>query len=91
MTGPTLIIGSGTCARDVARHLTSEGRHTVIAAANGTNGDRPYLAANTPGSGSIEVLSGARLSACRGFIGQFEAMFTQSGATLQRRVAYIVI
>ncbi|MGD2010357.1 MAG: hydrogenase iron-sulfur subunit [Desulfobacterales bacterium] len=91
MTGPTLIIGSGTCARDVARHLTSEGRHTVIAAANETSGERPHLATDTPGSGSIEDLIGARLSACRGFIGQFDATFTQNGATLQRRVAHIVI
>jgi quinone-modifying oxidoreductase subunit QmoB len=91
LTGPTLIIGSGTCARDVARLLRSEGLHTVIAAANETSGDRPHLAADSPGSGSIEVLSGARLSACRGFIGQFDATFTQNGASLQRRVAHIVI
>ncbi|MFY9943115.1 MAG: hypothetical protein WAK57_13145, partial [Desulfobacterales bacterium] len=91
MTGPTLIIGSGTCARDVARHLTSEGRHAVIAAVNETSDERPHLAADTPGKGSIEVLTGARLSACRGFIGQFDATFTQNGTTLQRRVAHIVI
>jgi coenzyme F420-reducing hydrogenase delta subunit/Pyruvate/2-oxoacid:ferredoxin oxidoreductase delta subunit len=91
LTDPTLIIGSGTCARDVARHLTSEGRHTVIAAANGTNGDRLDFATDTPGRGSIDVLSGARLSACRGFIGQFDTTFTQSNAILRRRVAHIVI
>lgn len=91
MTGPTLIIGSGTCARDVARHLMSEGRHVVIAAANGPNGDRPHRATDTSGSGSIEVLTGARLSACRGFVGQFDATFTQSDTTLKRRVAHIVI
>jgi len=91
LTGPTLIIGSGTCARDVARRLTSQGRHTVIAAAEWMNGDRLHPATKTPGGGSIEVLTGARLSACRGFIGQFDATFTQSGASLQRRVAYIVI
>ena len=91
MTGPTLIIGSGTCARDVARHLTSEGRHAVIAAVNETSDERPHLAADTPGKGSIEVLTGARLSACRGFIGQFDATFTQNDTTLQRRVAHIVI
>ncbi|MGB7920159.1 MAG: hypothetical protein WCF40_08865, partial [Desulfobacterales bacterium] len=91
MTSPTLIIGGGTCARDVARHLASEGRHTVIAAANETSDERPHLATDTPGSGSIEVLTGAQLSACHGFIGQFDATFTQNGATLQRRVAHIVI
>lgn len=91
MTGPTLIIGSGTCAHDVARHLTSEGLHTVIAAANETSGDRPHLATDTPGRGLIEVLTGVRLSACRGFIGQFDTTFTQEDATLRRRVAHIVI
>jgi quinone-modifying oxidoreductase, subunit QmoB len=91
LTGPTLIIGSGTCARDVARRLTSEGLQTVIAAANEKGADRPLLAAETPVCGSVEVLTGARLSACRGFIGQFDATFTQNGTTLQRRVATIVI
>jgi quinone-modifying oxidoreductase, subunit QmoB len=91
LTGPTLIIGSGTCARDVARRLTSQGRHTVIAAAEWMNGDRLHPATKTPGGGSIEVLTGARLSACRGFIGQFDATFTQSGAALWRRVSHIVI
>jgi quinone-modifying oxidoreductase, subunit QmoB len=91
LTGPTLIIGSGTCARDVARHLVSEGFQTVIAAANETGGERPLLTADTPVCGSVEVLTGARLSACRGFIGQFDATFTQKGATLKRRVAHIVI
>jgi coenzyme F420-reducing hydrogenase delta subunit/Pyruvate/2-oxoacid:ferredoxin oxidoreductase delta subunit len=75
----------------VARHLTSEDRQTIIAAVNETSGERPHLAADTPGKGSIEFLTGARLSACRGFIGQFDATFTQNGTTLQRRVAHIVI
>jgi coenzyme F420-reducing hydrogenase delta subunit/Pyruvate/2-oxoacid:ferredoxin oxidoreductase delta subunit len=75
----------------VARHLRSEGLDTVIAAANETSGNWPLHAADTPGSGSIDVLSGARLSDCRGFIGQFDATFTQNGATLQRRAAHIVI
>jgi quinone-modifying oxidoreductase subunit QmoB len=91
LIGPTLIIGSGTCARDVVRHLTSQGRHTVIAATEETNGDWPHPASGIPDGGSVEVLTGARLSACRGFIGQFDASFTQSGTTLQRRVAHILI
>lgn len=91
MTGPTLIIGSGTCAHDVARHLTFEGLNIVIAAANETSGDRPHFATDTPNSGSIDLLTGARLSACRGFIGQFDATFKQNGATLQIRAAHIVI
>jgi coenzyme F420-reducing hydrogenase delta subunit/Pyruvate/2-oxoacid:ferredoxin oxidoreductase delta subunit len=86
-----LIIGSGTCAHDVARRLTSEGRHTVIAAANEISDDRPQLASDTSGRGQIEVLAGARLSACRGFIGQFDTTFTQDDAILHRRVAHIVI
>ena len=91
MKAPTLIIGSGPCARDVARHLTSEGLQTVIAAANWTDGDRGPRAPDTRGNGSIEVLAGARLSGCSGFIGQFDATFIRDGATLQRRVAHIVI
>jgi coenzyme F420-reducing hydrogenase delta subunit/Pyruvate/2-oxoacid:ferredoxin oxidoreductase delta subunit len=91
LKAPTLIIGSGPCARDVARHLTSEGLQTVIAAANWTDGDRGQRAPDTRGNGSIEVLAGARLSGCSGFIGQFDATFTQSGTILQRRVATIVI
>jgi coenzyme F420-reducing hydrogenase delta subunit/Pyruvate/2-oxoacid:ferredoxin oxidoreductase delta subunit len=91
LTSPTLIIGSGACAREVARHLRFEGRPTIIAAANGTNGDRLHRGTDTRGSGSNEVLTGARLSACRGFLGHFDATLTQSGATLQRRVAHIVI
>jgi coenzyme F420-reducing hydrogenase delta subunit/Pyruvate/2-oxoacid:ferredoxin oxidoreductase delta subunit len=75
----------------VARHLASEGLQTVIAAKNETGGDRPQPETDTSGSGSVEVLTGVRLSACRGFIGQFDATFTQNGATLQRRVAHIVI
>lgn len=91
MTGPTLIIGGGNCARDVASFLAAEGRDAVIAVADEACGDRAHFAIQKTGNGSVELLNGARLNACRGFIGQFDATFTQHGEILQRRVAHIVI
>ncbi|MFZ0133079.1 MAG: hydrogenase iron-sulfur subunit [Desulfobacterales bacterium] len=91
MTGPSLIIGSGCCANEVARLLAAAGRDVLVAVADDAAGDRPHPATGGPGVGAIERLPGARLLACHGFVGRFEATFTHNGATRVQRAATIVV
>ncbi len=91
MTGPSLIIGSGCCAEKLAHLLAAAGRDVLIAAADDAAGDRPHPAAGRPGVGTIERLAGARLLACHGFIGRFDATFSQNGATHVQQAAHIIV
>ncbi len=94
MATPTLIIGSGPCARTVARQLASQGRNVIMAAwkESGDKTDKRHSDRSTPlGGTSIEWLTDARLNACSGFVGRFTVEFTQNGKRLRREVAHIVI
>ena len=94
LVAPTLIIGSGTCALTVARQLVTQRCRIILAHTDGTDAEFEKLIRVQPktvADASIEVLSGARLHACNGFVGKFAVEFNQNGEKIHRQVASIVI
>ena len=94
MALPTLIIGSGTCALTVTQQLVTQGCSIILAHTDGAHDEFVKLnrvQPETVADASIEVLTGARLNVCNGFVGQFAVEFDQSGKKIRRQVASIVI
>lgn len=91
MNDSCLIFGGGPCALETARRLVSAGLAVVVAAPDAPlDGPRQEFAA-LAAEGSIDVLTPARIDACRGFIGSFEVDLAIDGARHHRRVSHILV
>ena len=93
MTVSTLIIGDGTCALTAARQLVSQGCNIILATLEDSHGDlaQQSLQLNANGNASVEWLTGVRLHACGGFVGQFTADFKKNGELIHRQAASIIM
>ena len=74
MTTRTLVVGSGVCATRVTEALVSGGGQVVVAGADAVLAHELIALRAESGSAGIELLAPARLSACRGFVGNFEVL-----------------
>ena len=91
MSHTTLVIGSGECAARVAEMLVAAGIEVVVAADRENSPDAMRaLESGAPDNG-VELLVPARLAACNGFAGDFEAVLEVDRTPIRRKVASIVI
>ena len=78
----------------MTRQLVTQGCSIILAHTDGAHDEFVKLnqvQPKTVADASIEVLTGARLNACNGFIGLFAVAFDQNGEKIHRQVASIVI
>jgi quinone-modifying oxidoreductase subunit QmoB len=89
---PSLVIGSGKCALQTARHLASAGVPVLMAAGRP---DVSLPAQEKPGSAEtagIDIIAGASLAACEGFAGGFKTVLTANdGNRTTHEVGSIVV
>jgi coenzyme F420-reducing hydrogenase delta subunit/Pyruvate/2-oxoacid:ferredoxin oxidoreductase delta subunit len=91
LTPGTLVIGSGRCAVRVAEMLAEEGIEVILASPRERFSGPPGPRAPDPPDTGFEWLAPARLVACHGFVGEFDAVLETGGSLVQRQVAAIVI
>jgi len=84
----SLIIGSGSCARNIAEDLLEKGIEIIIAA----KGKEPDLSfSNHKKETFPEILTQTRLLDCRGSVGKFTVFMEQKDQKIERHVANIII
>ena len=82
------------CAQRVARQLVMQGCSIILAEVNESQDAperRQWLQSYAAGGASTEILTGAQLIACSGFIGNFSAEFEMRGKKTIRQASTIVI
>jgi len=84
----TLIIGSGTCARNIAEDLLS---HDIEIIGPVKDEGPDFTLSNHTQDASAEVLNHIRLVKCRGSVGDFTVFMDQKGETVERNVSSIII
>jgi len=75
----SLVIGSGECALQTARHLASAGVPVIMAAARPKDSLSVQDGPNSAGAAGINIIADARLAACEGFAGGFKAVLSANG------------
>jgi quinone-modifying oxidoreductase subunit QmoB len=90
-TPKTLIIGSGNCALQIARHLSAAGASVIVADSRPDIPQSTEIVGNPTGSGNIEIMASARLTGCTGFVNSFEAVLARNGQHTTHAVAGIVV
>jgi len=85
LTGKTLLIGSGNCARRIADELAARGAEMVIATL-GPSFDDSLAAAE-----QIKVYTKTKVLSCRGAVGHFEVALDGNGVKPRAAVEQIVI
>lgn len=81
-----MVIGSGSCARMTANLLARAGIRTILAGDRAPTLDPPPVLAP-----AVEELSGVRLSACRGFAGNFAVVLAGNSGTEHHNVRAIAV
>jgi quinone-modifying oxidoreductase, subunit QmoB len=84
----TLIFGSGSCARQVAGHLSAHG-YAVAMVGTDDRSDVPAPPADE--KRTIVLLENARLIDCRGQVGAFQLTFDHGGRRTAHQVGSIVL
>ena len=91
MTGKTLLIGSGNCARRIADELAARGAGMVIATLGQSfDGSLAAAAAGTADE-QIKVYTKTKVLSCRGAAGHFEVALDDNGVKRKAAVEQIVI
>ncbi|MBW1902790.1 MAG: hydrogenase iron-sulfur subunit [Deltaproteobacteria bacterium] len=84
----TLIIGSGSSARNIAEDLLNNDIEIIVAVKDEGPG---FSLSNHIQDASAEVLKRTRLVKCRGSVGNFTVFMDQKGKTVERNVSNIII
>ena len=91
MTGKTLLIGSGNCARRIADGLAAKGADMVIATLGQSfDGSLAAAAAGTTAE-HVKVYTQTKVLSCRGAAGHFEVALDHNGVEQRAAVEQIVI
>jgi saccharopine dehydrogenase-like NADP-dependent oxidoreductase len=72
LTGKTLLIGSGNCARRIADELAAKGADMVIATLGQSFDDSLAAAAAGTAAEQVKVYTQTKVLSCRGAAGHFE-------------------
>lgn len=84
------VLGNTACAWETANRLGRAGMEVVLATAD--EAQDPRDGGNRAGqSPPVQTLSGARLTACSGQIGQFDLVFACRGHSVRQTVAAVVL
>ena len=75
----SLVIGSGECALQTARHLATAGVPVILAAGRPNVSLSVQDEPSSAGAAGIDIIAGARLAACEGFAGGFKTVLTANG------------
>ena len=75
----SLVIGSGECALQTARHLASAGVPVIVAAGRQKVSLPVQDEPNSARAAGIDIIADTRLAACEGFAGGFKTVLTSSG------------
>ena len=91
MTGKTLLIGNGPCARRIAEDLVARNRGILVATPEQGFDISPALAAKYTAETSMEILTETKVISCRGSAGNFSVALKHNGKTRKAAVGNIVI
>ena len=88
MAAPTLILGNGPCACQVADDLLRYGSEIILATrSNGLMAQAPQ----TLGAGSMELLTETAVVGCQTHQGNFQVLMENNGSDVSRTVETVVI
>jgi coenzyme F420-reducing hydrogenase delta subunit/Pyruvate/2-oxoacid:ferredoxin oxidoreductase delta subunit len=90
LTGKTLLIGSGSCARRIANELALKGTAMIIATPGEKFEGSLVGQPDTPAE-QIQACTKTKLLSCRGTVGHFELILDDNGAERRTTVEQIVI
>ena len=80
-----MVVGGGPCAFDIAENLTARSVHVVVAVKEEGQTPKPLKNKGT------EILFKARITACKGFVGNFHVSMEVDGEKAERAVSNIII